>query len=89
MPFKYEAVKHSVSEYVRGQAHTNGVESFRAMLKHGYHGTYNNMSEKHLDRYVSEFSGRNNDRIVNTIDQMEAMARNMDGKRLRYGDLIG
>ena len=51
------------------------------MLKHGYHGTYNNMSEKHLDRYVSEFSGRNNDRIVNTIDQMEAMARNMDGKR--------
>ena len=55
----------------------------------GYHGTYNNMSEKHLDRYVSEFSGRNNDRIVNTIDQMEAMARNMDGKRLRYGDLIG
>ncbi len=28
MPFEHEAVKHSVSEYVRDQAHTNGIESF-------------------------------------------------------------
>ena len=34
----HETVKHSVSEYVNGQAHTNGVESFWSMLKRGYHG---------------------------------------------------
>ena len=32
----HEAVRHSVGEYVRDQAHTNGLESFWAMLKRGY-----------------------------------------------------
>ena len=31
-------VKHSVSEYVNGMAHTNGVESFWAALKRAYYG---------------------------------------------------
>ena len=35
----HQAVKHSVSEYVRDQAHTNGLESFWSLLKRGYHGT--------------------------------------------------
>ena len=37
LPYKHEAVKHSVSEHVREQAHTNGIENFWALLKHGYH----------------------------------------------------
>ena len=37
---EHEAVNHSVGEYVRGMAHTNGMESFRAMLKRGCHGTF-------------------------------------------------
>ena len=85
---KHQTVRHSVGEYVDGQAHTNGVESFWSMLKRGYHGTYHQMSAKHLDRYVGEFSGRRNDRPADTIDQMRSMARNMSGKRLRYADLI-
>ena len=32
LPFEHEAVNHSVAEYVRGMAHTNGVESFWSML---------------------------------------------------------
>ena len=28
LDFEHESVKHSVREYVRGQAHTNGIESF-------------------------------------------------------------
>ena len=58
----------------RGMAHTQGIESFWAALKRGYHGTYHKMSEKHLDRYVSEFAGRHNHRPLDTIDQMSAMA---------------
>ena len=56
LPFNHESVKHSVGEYVKEQAHTNGVESFWSLLKRGYHGTYHKMSPKHLDRYVSEFA---------------------------------
>ena len=59
------------------------------MLKRGYVGTYHKLSVKHLDRYVNEFAGRHNQRPLDTIDQMSAMARGMDGKRLRYEDLIG
>ena len=58
------------------------------MLKRGYVGTYHRMSPKHLHRYVDEFAGRHNVRTADTIDQMVAMVQGMDGKRLRYRDLI-
>ena len=72
----------------KGQAHTQGLESFWATLKRGYHGVHHHMSPKHLDRYVGEFEGRHNGRPLDTIDQMAAMARGMLGRRLRYADLI-
>ena len=84
----HEMVKHSVGEYVRGQVHTNGIESFWALLKRGYYGTYHRMSFKHLQRYVNEFAGRHNVRPLDTIEQMKAVVVRMDGKRLRYRDLI-
>ena len=68
-------------------AHTNGVESFWSMLKRGLMGTYHQVSAKHLQRYVDEFSGRHNIRGLDTIDQMGALVRGMNGKRLRYRDL--
>ena len=83
-----EAVKHSVGEYVRDMAHTNGVESHWAMLKHGHDGAYHHFSKKHLGRYVNEFSGRHNDRECDTLDQMAAIVRGMNGKRLSYRELV-
>ena len=80
---------HSVGNWVNGQAHTNGLESFWSTLKRGYHGTYHRMSREHLQRYVDEFSGRHNRRDADTIDQMRAMARDFEGKRLRFADLTG
>ena len=83
----HASVTHSVGQWVDGQAHTNGLESFWAMMKRGYHGTYHKMSPKHLDRYVGEFEGRHNQRPADTLDQMRRMVRGMDGKRLTYGAL--
>lgn len=34
----HEAVYHSAKEYVDGEVHTNGIESFWALLKRGYIG---------------------------------------------------
>ena len=84
----HESVKHSVGQYVNGMAHTNGIESFWATLKRGYHGTYHKMSEKHLDRYVTEFAERHNARPLDTIDQMVHLTHGMVGKRLEYRELI-
>ena len=71
----------------RGMAHTNGMESFWAMLKRGYHGTYHHMSLKHPGRYMTEFEGRHNVCEDDTEDQMAHVAKRMVGRRLRYRDL--
>lgn len=84
----HEAVQHGVGEYVRGQIHTNGMESHWAMLKRGITGTYHHVSPKHLDRYATEFEGRHNNRPMDTEVQMSAMAQGSVGKRLPYDDLI-
>ena len=86
--YTLEQVNHSVKEYVNGQAHTNGIESFWAGLKRGYYGTYHKMSEKHLHRYVDEFAGRQTIRGQDTVDQMAFIAKGFVGKRLRYQDLV-
>lgn len=85
---KHEAVNHSVGEYVRDQAHTNGIESFWAVLKRAYHGTYHHISAKHLHRYVAEFAGKHNVRSCDTIEQMMSVVVGLIGKRLMYRDLI-
>ena len=82
------AVRHGIGEYVNEQAHTNGIESFWALLKRGYYGTYHRMSNKHLDRYIEEFAGRHNARAADTLEQMALMAHGMVNKRLTYQELI-
>ncbi|MXX91528.1 MAG: IS1595 family transposase [Boseongicola sp. SB0677_bin_26] len=88
MPFDHECVNHSVKEYVREQAHANGIESHWAMMKRGHEGIYHKMSPKHLDRYVQEFAGRHNIRNQDTIDQMKGTVAGMVGKRLLYRELV-
>jgi len=84
----HSAVTHSAGQYVDGQIHTNGVESFWSMLKTAHKGTFHKLSPKHLQRYVNEFAGRHNIRDLDTISQMGFVARRLSGKRLSYADLI-
>lgn len=88
MGFGHQSVAHNVGQYVDGMAHTNGIESFWAMLKRGYHGTYHQMSREHLHRYVSEFEGRHNARPDDTEKQMAGIVEAMEGKLLPYRELI-
>lgn len=85
--YTHESVNHVVGEYVRDQAHTNGMESFWALLKRGYYGIYHYMSAKHLHRYVNEFSFRHNTRLIGTMAFIAETAVRMEGKRLTYKDL--
>jgi len=86
--YDHGTVNHSVKEYVNGMVHTNGIESFWAVLKRGYQGTYHYMSHKHLHRYVNEFAGRHNVRGLDTIIQMATLVKGFEGERLRCRDLV-
>ena len=50
----HETVRHSVGEYVREQAHTNGLESFWAPMKRGYQGV---LSQDVAQAFASYASG--------------------------------
>jgi transposase-like protein len=86
--YSHVRINHSVGEYVRAQAHTNGIESFWALLKRGHYGIYHYMSAKHLHRYVNEFAFRHNTAQAGTMAFIEQTARRMIGKRLTYKGLI-
>ena len=88
MGYCHAAVAHSAREFARGPVHTNGIESLWSMFKRGYMGTYHQMSEAHLHRYVDEFTGRHNIRPLDTEAQMASVVEGAVGKRLRYADLI-
>lgn len=85
--YDHSVVRHSTAEYVRGKAHTNGIESFWALLKRGLYGTYHNVSPKHLQRYVNEFAFRSS---VSTevMPFIEAVCKQTDNKVLQYKQLI-
>jgi len=88
LTYKHEAVRHSVGEYVRGMASTNGIESFWALLKRGLYGIYHQMSPAHIDRYVTEFCFRHNTTDLSDESVFARAFYNGNGRRLTYRRLI-
>lgn len=84
---RHEMVNHSADEYVRGDAHSNTVEGYFAILKRGVIGTYHHISEAHLKRYLAEFDFRYNERSALGVEDAERTTRAIrgaEGKRLTY-----
>lgn len=79
------SVNHSAGEYVRGAFwYTNNVESYFALLKRGVYGSFHNVSEAHLHRYLAEFDFRHNLRKASDAERAEALLKGAKGKRLMY-----
>jgi len=80
-------VNRSADEYVRGDAHTNTVEGYFAILKRGIFGIYHSVSEEHIRRYLGEFDFRYNYRVAlgySDMERTEIAAAGIYGKRLTY-----
>jgi len=82
----HSSVDHSAEEYVRlgGFVHTNTVESHFALFKRGVFGTFHNISEAHLSRYLAEFDFRANTRDMSDGERASALLANAKCKRLLY-----
>jgi len=87
--YAHEFVNHA-EEYVRGNVHTNGLESFWSMLKRGLNGTYISVEPFHLFRYVDEQAFRFNHRKDMTDgDRFHALCSRIVGKRLTFAEVTG
>ena len=60
--YNHEIVTHRDEEYVRGQVHTQNIESFWSLLRRGIMGSYHKVSKDYLPLYLSEFTYRHNRR---------------------------
>ena len=59
---QHETIKHKDRVYVRGDVHTNTVESAFSLLKRGIVGSWHKISAKHLTAYLDEMTFRFNRR---------------------------
>ncbi|MBO5950946.1 MAG: IS1595 family transposase [Fibrobacteraceae bacterium] len=86
--FNHQRVNHSLGQYVNGIVHTNGIESFWALVRRGHFGYYHYWSQKHLQKYINEFAIRYNMKDVHPLTRIDSVIQNSVNKRLTYKGLI-
>jgi transposase-like protein len=82
--YHHEVINHSIGQYVRGDVHTNTVESYFAILKRGINGVYHHVSEAQLHRYLAEFDFRYSNRTISDGQRTAIALAGAEGKRLKY-----
>ena len=80
----HDSICHTTKEYVRGDIHTNTVESSFALVKRGIMGVYHNVSKDYLHRYLWQFDFIWNHRDLNDGERTVRLIRLTEGRRLRY-----
>ena len=85
--YDHRHVSHRRKEYVRGEVHTNGIESVWAVLKRSYIGVFHWWSRKHMVRYLAECEARLNMRDLDGGDRLARLFDNVEGRRLTYREL--
>lgn len=86
--YNHQRVNHSLGQYVNGTVHTNGIESFWALVRRGHFGYYHYWSPKHLQKYINEFAIRFNMKDEHPLTRIDSVVRNSVNKRLTYKGLI-
>jgi ISXO2 transposase-like protein len=86
--YVHKVIDHAES-YAKGKVHTNGLENFWSLLKHGIKGTYVAVEPFHLFRYLDEQVFRFNNRKTKDVARFVGAVGQIIGKRLTSASLIG
>jgi transposase-like protein len=84
---RHETVNHSAEEWVRGDVHTNTVESVWSLLDRAIIGSYHKLSVKHLPAYLDErafvFNNRENPYLFR-----DTIRRLLTSENITYAGLV-
>ena len=86
--YQHDTIRHDLKVYVVGDVHTNTIENYWSTLKRGVYGTYHQISRKHCQKYLDEFSYRFNSRKIKDAERFDKILTHTQG-RLKYHVLIG
>jgi transposase-like protein len=84
---RHDTVNHSKDEWVRGEVHTNTIESVWSLLQRSIIGAYHHISMKHLPAYLDELEWRYNNR-KNSYLFRDTLIRICESEVLGYQELI-
>lgn len=85
----HEVVNHTEDEYVNERGfHTNGIEGAFGLFKRMVFGIYHQITPKHTQRYLDEFTYRYNSRKMKDADRFILTLTKVEGK-LPYKVLTG
>jgi transposase-like protein len=84
---RHGRIRHKDKVYVRGDVHTNTVESAFSLFKRGLNGAFHKVSLKHLQRYLNEFQFRFNNRKVADLFGMTVRRMALAGA-MPYAQLV-
>ncbi len=76
----------AAKEWVRGDVHTNTVESVWSLFDRGVIGAYHKLSVKHLPAYLDEFAFRFNNR-ENAFWFRDTILALVEGNALTFAEL--
>ena len=85
--YNHQLINHSAKQYVNGKVHTNSIESFWVIPKRAIAATYYQISRKHAQKYMDEFTFRFNTRKYTTEERFNLALASTVGKRLTYREL--
>lgn len=85
----HESVNHRAGEYVRGNVHTNGIESFWTKVKDCIIHTHSSVSLEHLQRYCDEVAYRWNTKHLTPMERFnDLIKRACDSKQIKTSEVI-
>jgi len=88
LTYDHSTVVHSAKQYVVGNVHTNTIENFWSVLKRGLYGVYHQVSDKHFEAYLDEYSARFNTRNLTSQERFENFLVQSESV-LSYKRLVG
>ena len=88
--YKRKTTNHSKGEYVKDEAHTNGIEGTFGLFKRRIYGIHHQITRQHIEKYISSFMFYFNNKAFKINERFEnAMMSMFSNNNLTYKVLIG